>query len=258
MSDDSVVLYGRDHGALGEHVVSSIGSSLALCTSAGAVPKHGEEASKNEDAGAVAVSAGGALLVIADAHFGSEAAEIAVDVVLDALGANVPPAVSDEELVALFFDVGVAVQRGTSASGSAYSQSRTTLALALVVEDGVRWAALGDSCVVLVTREGCERVDRPRGGYLGQQFDLTEIVATLATGRCDRSRARAVVLATDGLLALPEYRGDAAVAVRDEYQDERSAPELAERLVLRALEQKTSDAVTVAVGLVSRAPSDSS
>lgn len=248
----AVVLYGRDHGTLGEHAVASLGSSLAVCTSAGAVLKQGANTSRNEDVGAIAIGPERAVLVVADAHFGGKAAEIAVDVVLAALGSNLPPAISEDALVALFFDAGVAVQRGTSASGSAGSPSRTTLALAILDEDGVHWAALGDSCIVVLTDEGCERVDRPRNAYLGQQFDLAEIAATLVTGRCDREDARAIVLATDGLLAgLPEHDTTLADAVDAELRGDPSAPELAERLVTQALGRNAADAVTVTVGLVS-------
>lgn len=248
MTQRALALRGSDHVDLGKHVATSIGSTLALCMSAGAAPKRHAIGALNEDAGAIAVGRRGVVLIVADAHFGYDASELAVDHVLDAIGPDPPPAdLSGDELVALFFDAGVAVQRETTRPGFAHPNSRTTLALALVSDKAVQWASLGDSCVLLVSDDGCERVDVPRGAYLGQGFDMAEIAATLSTGRASRSDVRGVVLATDGLVdSLGEDGQGVAAVVAAQRRDARDARDLGERLVTGALARGITDAVTVA------------
>jgi serine/threonine protein phosphatase PrpC len=218
--------------------------------SAGARTKPRPALDPNEDVGAVVSGSRADLLVVADGHFGREASELAVDHVLDMIGDDPPPAdLTDEELVDLFFDAGVAVHRETSRAGSPHPDSRTTLALALVAGDAVQWASLGDSCVVLATSEaGATRVDVPRSAYLGYRFAPSDMAAALTRGRAAWNSGHCLVLATDGLVDAVGVDGlDIAAIVSRELGSGADAARTAERLLQLALAGQADDAVTIAV-----------
>lgn len=245
----TTVLRGRDHPRLGASAVAWDGTSLAVGISAGARAKPSPALDANEDVGAVVKGSRADLLVVADGHFGCEASELAVDHVLAAIGDEPPPAtLSDEQLIAIFFDAGVAVQRETSRVGSLHPDSRTTLALALVADDAVQWAAIGDSCVVVAGNDGGARLDVPRSAYLGHRFGLTDIAAALTRGRRARSSVDCLVLATDGFVdcLVPEDL-DVAAVVSDELGSARDPEQVVERLLALALDRDADDAVTIAV-----------
>ena len=247
------MLRGADHSGLGEYAVTSIGSNLGACISAGARPKRRGADTRNEDAVAIAEGARARFVAVADAHFGCVASEIALDHVLAAVESWLlrdPP--SEDMLAELFFDAGVAVRRETTRPGTAWPESRTTLALAMLSNDTVTWAALGDSYVFISSEDGCARVDRPRSAYLGQQFNLFEVAATISTGSLARSAADAIVVATDGLGdGLDDPDLDLPSIVRGAFDTPGEAAGAAERLVAGALERRAADAVTVAVALAS-------
>lgn len=245
----NAVLRGRDHPRLGAQAAARIGSSLAVAMSAGAMAKEPPAVDPNEDAGAVVRGPRADLLVVADGHFGREASELAVDHVLEALGDEPPPAdLSDEELVAVFFEAGVTVQRETGRASCLHPDSRTTLALALVADDSVQWASLGDSCLVLATTDGGDRLDVPRGAYLGYRFDFAEVAAALTRGRIAWNSGDCLVLATDGLVDAVGVNGlEVAAAVSGELGGDPDAGRMAERLLQLALDRRADDAVTVAV-----------
>ncbi len=246
-------LIGRDHTQLGTYAVADIDSTLAVAISPGATPRDRPRASDpNEDAGAILKGSGASVLVVADGHFGREASERVVDFVLDALGDDPPDAnLSEAQLVALFFGAGVAVQRETTRADCTHPDTRTTLALALIAHEAVQWAAIGDSCVVVVGADGGARVDTPRAVYLGDRFTHADIASSLTRGRIAREDVTGVVCATDGLL---DGLAQAGVAVEGlvaaEAADARTAADVAEHLVARVLREGVDDAVTVAVGLI--------
>jgi serine/threonine protein phosphatase PrpC len=243
------VLRGRDHPRLGAKTVARIGPWLAVAMSAGARAKALPAVDPNEDVGAVVRGSRADLLVVADGHFGREASELAVDHVLDAIGDNPPPAdLSDNDLVTIFFDAGVAVQREISRHGCTHPDSRTTLALALVADDAVQWAAIGDSCVVLASTAGGARLDVPRNTYLGYRFGVTEVAAALTRGRAAWNSGNCLVLATDGLVdAVAVDDLDVAAVVSRELERAADAARAAETLLHLALAEEADDAVTIAV-----------
>jgi serine/threonine protein phosphatase PrpC len=246
----TTVLRGRDHPTLGQHVIVDIERSLALAMSAGA--QSGDATiGRNEDVGAIVVGPRASLLVVADGHFGCEASELAVEFVLTALSADPPPAdISDEELVTVFFDAGVAVQRETAHVAHGRPESRTTLALALVSRDAVQWAALGDSCVLVTSQDDGGRLDVPRSAYLGQRFGISEMAAAMTRGRCRRDDVAGLVLATDGLVdSLGREMLDILSGMLSEPPQRGLAGQVAERLVMAALRRRATDALTVAVAL---------
>ena len=233
--------------------MTSLGSNLGACISAGARPKHREADTTNEDAVAIAEGAAARFVAVADAHFGCVASEIALDHVLAAVESwllRAPP--SGDMLAELFYEAGIAVRQETTRPGTAWPESRTTLALAMVSNDTITWAALGDSCVFISSADGCARVDRPRSAFLGQQFNLFEVAATISTGTLAWSAADAIVIATDGLgEGLENPDSDLPAIVRGALDIPVEAAGAAERLVAGALERKAADAVTVAVALAS-------
>ena len=237
---------GGDHGRLGAYSVETVGTSVALGISAGAHAKPSLDA--NEDAGAVVGGARADLLVVADGHFGGEASELAVDHVLAELGDDPPPAdLDDARLVELFFDAGLAVQRGTTRAGVTHPNTRTTLAIALVTDATVQWASMGDSCVALATHESAARLDVPRSAYLGQRFALAEVAAALTRGRSPRGPADYVLVASDGLVDVLASDARDLVAAASSHGGAADAALITETLLRLALERETRDAVTVAV-----------
>jgi serine/threonine protein phosphatase PrpC len=246
------VLRGRDHTEFETYAVVEVGSTLAVATTPGAARSGGPRSSNpNEDAGAVLGGSAASALVVADGHFGLEAAETVVDFVTEALGEDPPDAnLSEDELVRLFFDAGVAVQRGATRMNSVHPDARTTMAIALITHETIQWAAIGDSCVVVVGGDGSFRLDTPRAAFLGDRFTLADIASALTRGQVARKDVSCVVCATDGLaLGISEAGLILTEVIAADAAAADSAADLAERLVTRALSDGVDDAVTVAVAL---------
>lgn len=247
----SALLLGREHHDLGACVVASLSDSVAIAMSAGSASK-GRVGKGNEDSGAVVSKGRAALLVVADAHFGPEAAEVAVDHIVTSIGGDISGAeLTDEATASLFFRTGVAVQRETTRAGFPHPDTKTTLALARMTDDDVVWASIGDSCVFLASASGgTTGMGTPRSAYLGNRFTPADVAASVAYGRLRRSEVRAVVVATDGLVATLGRAGlEVASAVEEACRSNSAADEVAEALVSRALREGCDDAVTVAVAL---------
>jgi serine/threonine protein phosphatase PrpC len=244
--DTSRILRGRDNRLFGALAVAEIGRSLAVAMTAAVVTTSAT--SENEDVGAVVSGPRANLLVIADGHFGSSASEIAVERVLATIGDDPPPAdLSDDEVVSIFVEAEIAVQRETTQVGSSHPNSRTTLALALVTEDIVQWAALGDSCVVAAAPSAGSRLDAPRSAYLGSRFSVADVAAVLTRGRFPRRRDDWIVLATDGFTDSVGSEQDAGAVVCSELRNHEEAAALAEELIALAIRHRAEDAVTIAV-----------
>jgi serine/threonine protein phosphatase PrpC len=246
----TAVVRGRDHHDPTSFRVEQLSRALAVGICAGAPVMSRPDSDPNEDVGAVVRGPRANLLVVADGHFGQRASEVVVDHVLSALTDDPSPAISDDELVEVFFAAGIAVERETTRSGSSQPHSRATLALAIVTEDEVRWASMGDSCVVIATDGRGLRLDTPRRAYLGNRFTRGDVRSALGSGRSALGGAGYVVLATDGLVDGLAADGldvvtcvSAAAALGD------TAGAVAERLLMRALAHRARDAVTVAVAL---------
>ena len=211
----SLHLRGREHPAHGAVAVETPTAGVALATSAGGRPKPRPPVDGNEDCVAAVHGEHGDLLILADAHHGADAAELAVESVMPAIGPSPPARLSVDEIVTLMWDAGFAVQRGTSRLDSARASSATTLALALVTPDCVQWGSFGDSSVLIASGRAGRRLDHPRPAYLGFMFAAPEIAALVSTGLADRGSDDAVVLASDGYLDFGVRTGEepgAAVA----------------------------------------------
>ncbi len=225
-------------------------TSVALATSAGSRPKPSPPVDHNEDRVAVVHGEHGDLLIIADAHHGADAAELAVESVLEAIGPSPPPRLTVDEIVTLIWDAGRAVQRGTSRLTRPRVSSATTLALALVTPECVHWGSFGDSSVFLSSARSGRRLDRPRPAYLGFMFAVPEVAALASTGVADRAGDEVVVLASDGYLDFGVADGEEpGAAVARCVEGAADAATIARRLVETALGRDASDAVSVAVAL---------
>ena len=244
----TAVLRGRDHPTHGAVAVAAPTDRLAVATSAGMRSNPSPPLDPNEDCAAVALGSRAALLTVADAHYGCDAAELAVASVLAALGDDPPDHLTAAEAVSTVWNAGMAVQRGTSRHGSDRTESRTTLALALVTANLVHWVSFGDSCVLLVSDRGGRRLDIPRPVYLGFMFSTSEIGGLVGSGSAPREPGDVVVLATDGLVdyGVPPGGGleDVVAACTD---GSRGAEAVARRLVEHALRRDARDAISVAV-----------
>jgi serine/threonine protein phosphatase PrpC len=245
----AAILNGRRHPQLGAVAVKSVSPTLGLGMTAGAVKKRIPPVEPNEDAGAIVGGPRADLLVVADAHFGALAAEIAVEHVLAAIGDDPPPSdLPPAELVALVFEAGVAVRQATTARGCLTPESATTLALALVTEHEVQWASFGDSCIVVTHGHEGRRLDTRRGAYLGQAFDVGEVEELMSHGRYERRDGDCVIVATDGLadVIAPGW-STMAVLVSAYVERTYGAGAIVESLVDLALQREAADAVTLAV-----------
>jgi serine/threonine protein phosphatase PrpC len=230
------------HGAIG---VSSLGGTLAVATSAGAVAKAAAPLEPNEDAGAVVRGPRADLLVVADAHHGALASQIAVEGIAAAVGDDPPPAdLPDHALEAMVYEVGLAIRDNTSL-GQTARPSRTTLAFALVTPDAVQWASFGDSVVFVGDATGVAELASRRSAYLGHGFVRAEMAAFLDRGRRSRSDSEYVMLATDGLWSLGEARLESLVV--DVLGRGDDAAGSARGIVSAALAAGVDDAVTVAI-----------
>ncbi len=238
------------HGAIG---VSSLGETLAVATSAGAVAKAAAPVEPNEDAGAVVRGPRADLLVVADAHHGSLASQIAVEGIAGAVGGDPPPAdLTDHALEAMVYEVGLAIRDNTSL-GHAARPSRTTLAFALVTPDALQWASFGDSVVFVGDATGVAELASRRSAYLGHGFVRAEMAAFLDRGRRPRADSDYVMLATDGLWSLGEPRLETLML--EVLGRGADAAASARGIVSAALEAGVEDAVTVAVASPAQARS---
>jgi serine/threonine protein phosphatase PrpC len=242
------VLNGRQHPRLGAIATRSVSPTVALGMTAGAVAKRSPPVEPNEDAGAIAAGPRADLLVVADAHFGALASELAVAQVLATVGDDPPPAVTPAELAHLVFEAGRTVEHGRSAPGCPTPETATTLAVALVTERSVQWASFGDSCIVVTHGGEGRRLDASRRVYLGQAFQPDEVEELMSHGTYERREGDCVVVATDGLadVIAPEW-STMAVLVSTYVERAYGAGAIVESLVDLALQRGSADAVTVAV-----------
>jgi hypothetical protein len=270
----TAVLRGQEQTLLGGLSAIAEGDA-AIVVSRGGAQKPYPSVDPNEDVAAFARGEGGTLLAVADGHHGREAAEWAVERILEGCAPRWTARDADgldrdwEEVAAdALVDANAAILQHAARGGRA--EARTTLALALLRprEDLLAWASVADSSVFRVTASEA-RALTPLG-YLATVFlgDPADTEASLrpcfAKGRESLAGTRAVVLATDGfaergigvdapeatLLAAAERAGRADSAQR--------ALELARGLVEDALSahrrHRAGDNVATACAWLSRDP----
>lgn len=240
---DSIVLWGRDHTALGEVAVRTPGALMALALSRGEEPKSYDYVDPNEDAVTLVRGPRAALAAVADGHGGIGASEAAIKEVRRNARDDPPPAdLTADAVVELFLDANEAT-RAAATEGGEQLDSGTTLAIALVTPDRLQWASFGDSAVFAGDADGVQRLDRPLHRFLGRAMTSGDIRERLSWGTQERPSGAWVVVATDGftdyLDAAPDRAVRDALAAGD-------PPAVAERLVRRAFAGGAGDNVAVA------------
>ena len=210
-----------------------------MALSRGGAPKAYAHKDPNEDGAAFARGDGGDLLVVADAHGGHEAAEIAVDLLIERFApewtSSSGPLQPWPELARRAAGQAHAAILDRAARGGSL-ESRTTLAFALVRprEDWLAWASVGDSHVFRV--DAAETAELPAPGqepvnFLGSPSRTLEPLGA----------TRALVLATDGLsehgigVDSPHEAVSAAVAHAELAKPELRALVAARHLLEQAL-----------------------
>jgi len=203
------VLRGREHTNLGVVAVIAEGR-CGIALSRGGAAKTYHYADPNEDAAAFVAGDGGILLAVADGHGGCNAAEVAIDRLLErnahhwtdaatpGLGAIWPATAR-----AAIQDVNVAIVR--SSTQIAGDSSRTTLAFALLrpADDLFAFASMGDSHAFRVADGAAEDLAKDPGtrtAFLGFAQETAESLRTkCVVGIAGLHGACAAVLVTDGL-----------------------------------------------------------
>ncbi|MEE2677592.1 MAG: PP2C family serine/threonine-protein phosphatase [Myxococcota bacterium] len=214
----TATLRGREHFGLGRVACIAEGP-CAIAISQGGAAKTYAHKDPNEDCAAFAHADGTTLLVVADGHAGTEAAELAIDKLIEA---NAPTWLAPD-----FSDAGWEEQaRGAMAAVHAEivarsvqtgSESRTTVSFALVSPRANRltWASAGDSHVFRVG-EKSEELGPAQGAlhFLGSPAQTADDLV-VRCGTASLAGASAVVLATDGLSEHNIGVADPAAAARE-------------------------------------------
>jgi serine/threonine protein phosphatase PrpC len=209
----------------------------AVSISQGGAEKRYPHTDPNEDAAGFALGEGAVLLAVADGHNGREAAEIAIQEILRHASAlfaklrNGSPEWWATSAAQALRAAQAAILARAAQGGS--DRARTTLALALVQPDAnlLAFASIGDSHIFRVDPD--EVIDLVglsdrRPCFLGNPaMDLDALSTNCVIGTETIDKARAVVLATDGIsepgigVDVPEFAiGECATAA------ERAAPDL--------------------------------
>lgn len=234
----SALLRGREHTHLGTVAAVAEGRA-AIALSPGGAAKTYLHTDPNEDAAVFAEGEAGWLVAVADGHGGFEAAEVALEHLLQNPAHDWTAVAQAEEAwrrqaSAVLADAHRQIQEERSAA----KVSSTTLALAVAAPGAGRlfWAFVGDSHIFRV--RGDQVVDltasdtTARRFFLGDPRASEERVRELcAAGVEPLAGVRALVLATDGL-------SEEGIGVQDPPAAVLEAVEQASRhpLELRALE----------------------
>ena len=191
-------LLGREH-----EVASAVHyrqTAIGACTVEAAICAGGSAAAGKPNEDALLVMPPDApgepvLLLVADGHFGADAAELAVAAVGKAWASASPEVREDSEEALLRL-----VRMAQAAIAEAGTQGETTLLLA-VVHNGtaLRWASVGDSYLYrLPPGRGGRRVNRLDRVWLGSRL-IVPIHQVTRRGRFELAPGTRVLLTTDGV-----------------------------------------------------------
>ena len=236
------VLWGKDHVALDEVAAQSLGSRAAVAITRGRHRKAYRYTDPNEDAAVAVVGPRATLLVVADGHNGWTATEAAVATVVDAFGADPPPAdVDDEVLVDLFHRAGGAILDVTGHPESLNPESRTTLVVALLAGRRLQWASFGDSAVYRATPAAAVRLAPSQHRFVGYPMSREKVDFLLERGTDELTEGSWVIVATDGFVDFAHPFPTQLLT------DDADAEAVARGLVLAACDGGAGDNVAVAV-----------
>jgi serine/threonine protein phosphatase PrpC len=201
------VLHGREHTTLGA-VAAIAEGRCAVALSRGGARKTYRHVDPTEDAAAFFAGAVGLLVMVADAHDGCDASEIAVERLLQ----RHAPAWTGGEFEgvasrwsaaahAAFADVNAAIIRHGARGGSASSRTTLAFALARPDEDLLAFASIGDSHAFRIDADrAVELAPATVRSFLGGPEETAEdLRAKCVVGATPLAGARALLLVTDGL-----------------------------------------------------------
>lgn len=199
----AVLLRGREYPALDAVGETGAEGVAAAITRGGAVKPY-PHTDPNEDAALVAGGTRGALVAVADGHWGFRGAEAALEALLAAAGAwlDGPPLGTDGWYQAALHAL-VLANDAVLAEQREKARARTTLSFALArpEEDLLVHAALGDSHLFVVDAIVAAEIPRARKPtFLGAgplRASVAEKHARIGVRALDRPLA--IVAATDGL-----------------------------------------------------------
>jgi hypothetical protein len=232
----SALLRGREHTALG--VTGAIAEGpLAIAISRGGFAKQYGYVDANEDGAAFAWGERALFAAVADGHSGFEAAEVALEHLLEHPAAHWtesagPPSAESWRRHALAALTDAALHIGVERRAG--SRSRTTLTLALAVPSARQcyYAAVGDSHLFAVAGDRARELApaEKSSAFLGDPTVTEKLADHCRLGVFSLAGVRALVLATDGLSEEGIGVADPSAAV---YAAARAAD--AERAELRPL-----------------------
>lgn len=235
------VLWGKDHTEFDDVVCEPAGERAAVAITRGRHAKAYDYTDPNEDAAIAIAGPRATLLAVADGHNGWPATEAAISTIVDRLGDDPPPFVSDDEMVGLFHAASEAVLDVAMRAGSPNPDSRTTLVVGLLAGRRLQWASFGDSAVYSVTQAAAVALARPQHRFVGYPMPLPVVDLLLERGTVDLPDGAWVVLATDGFIDFARPFPTAVVA------EGATAESVARGLVLAACDGGAGDNVAVAV-----------
>lgn len=202
----SALLRGREHATLAMTSAIAEGAA-AVAISRGGFAKQYAFVDPNEDAAAFAFGPRGVLLAVADGHSGFEAAEVALEHLLENPAAHWtetggPPRAADgwrRHALAALADA--AVHIGLERRDGSRSRTTLTLALAIPSAGECHYAAIGDSHLFAVEPAGAREVApaEKSSAFLGDPSLTEKLGEHCRLGSFPLAGIRALVLATDGL-----------------------------------------------------------
>jgi serine/threonine protein phosphatase PrpC len=241
-----VVLMGADHTALGESEDEAAGPDAAAAISRGARSKSYEYTDPNEDAVACVAWERSTLLIVVDGHNGYTATPLAMGSLLDSFaGRNEPPA--REDFVEAFTDASRAIIAVTRTKGAEHPDSRVAATVALVHDQTLHWAAMGDAPLIVVSDGTARQVAGSKHVFLGWSKER-ENHEQLESGSAGLEPGAWVIATSDGYIDFAGKSREEACNVTATLASRRSPPkELAMNLLQAAFEGGAGDNVSVAV-----------
>jgi serine/threonine protein phosphatase PrpC len=188
-------------------------AEAAITLSRGGAPNTYSYTEPNEDTALFALGDGGALIAVADGHFGASGSEAITEFLLTSCAERWTGAEPlgpterawNEIALETVYQCGRTVLARAAEIGVPPAPSTLSIALARPGEGTLFWLSAGDSHVFLIEEPATRDVGWPslghkRAYYLGYEAATREGMAdTFACGSVSLSNLCAVVLATDGL-----------------------------------------------------------
>ena len=201
------MLHGFEHTVL-ESISCVAEGPAAIAISRGGAKKTYHHRDPNEDACGFSWNERGTLLVVADGHAGADAAQVAVERVIEEhaerlLGGGTPDTGERWEHAAfeLVLDIHEEILRRTEVVAEHPTRTTLSVALARPAEDWLGWLSVGDSLCFRAEPDRVWKSTLPkRITYLGSpRDDRARLANAVASGTAPLAGARAIALATDGL-----------------------------------------------------------